>query len=71
MYDKKSIARYLYACGEQIIAGADIIETSSYQATLEGFKDFMKVDSDSGKKYIRDSVTLAKVAVDKFKALGS
>ncbi|OXA62711.1 homocysteine S-methyltransferase [Folsomia candida] len=54
---------------EYLQAGADIIETSSYQATLEGFKDFMKVDSDSGKKYIRDSVTLAKVAVDKFKAL--
>lgn len=51
-----------------VLAGADIIETSSYQATLEGFEKFMNVDPEGARKCIQDSVTLAKSAVEKFEA---
>lgn len=53
-----------------ILAGADIIETASYQATLEGFKDFMSLKKEDAEKLIESSSDLAKTAVEKFRSLG-
>lgn len=46
------------------LAGADIIKTASYQATLEGFKKYMNLGPVGARNCIQDSVALAKVAVN-------
>lgn len=52
-------------------AGADIIETSSYQASLPGFKECLNIEKDEGEKLIKTSVKLAKKALDQFMAQNS
>jgi len=49
-----------------IEAGADIIETSTYQATLKGFRDHLSLDDDAGTNLIKQAVALAKKAVAEF-----
>ena len=49
-----------------LTAGCDIIDTSSYQASLAGFAEHLNLDQAEGKKLLRASVTLAKEAVKTF-----
>ena len=50
----------------KIIAGADIIETSTYQATLEGFNKHLDLDYGKGEELMFEAVVLAKKALDEF-----
>jgi homocysteine S-methyltransferase len=47
-------------------AGADIVETSTYQATLKGFREHLSLDTTAGENLLRDAVRLAKKAVTSF-----
>jgi S-methylmethionine-dependent homocysteine/selenocysteine methylase len=55
-----------YKLRDVLSAGADIIETASYQATLEGFKEFSDLNGKDAEKIIKKSVELAKTAIAKF-----
>ena len=47
-------------------AGAEIIETSTYQMSYEGFRKHLSLDEKDVEKSIRRAVHLAKSAIDKF-----
>ena len=47
-------------------AGAEIIITSSYQASLQGFHDHMSVEDDKAMQYMESSVILAREAIDEY-----
>lgn len=47
-------------------AGSDIIETNSYQATIDGFVKYLKVSKEESIKLIRKSVECAKQAVETY-----
>lgn len=45
-------------------AGADILVTGSYQASIEGFKEHLGLDSDQALQLVATSVQLARTAAD-------
>ncbi|MCL4131837.1 UNVERIFIED_CONTAM: hypothetical protein GTU68_000814 [Idotea baltica] len=47
-------------------AGAEILITASYQASIDGFCTHLKISREQSIQLIKDSVTLAKVAVSNF-----
>lgn len=47
-------------------SGADIITTSSYQASVSGFKESLGLNDDEAKNLIKSSVALAKKAVEQY-----
>ncbi len=51
-------------------AGADIIETSTYQATVGGFKDHLNLEYGKSEELIKQAVQLGKDSVQKFMSSG-
>lgn len=45
-------------------AGADIIITNSYQASVEGFKQYLNLDKEEGIELIKESVYYVKKAIE-------
>lgn len=49
-------------------AGSDVIETNTYQASIRGFMKYLSLNEEESYNVIKDSVKLAKIACEKFKA---
>lgn len=47
-------------------AGAEIILTNTYQASIEGYKDYLKLNDDESYELIKSTVKLAHIARDKY-----
>ena len=47
-------------------AGAEIILTNTYQASIEGYKEYLKLNDEESFELIKSTVKLAHVARDKF-----
>jgi len=68
-------ARLLHSKPEAIVdahkaylkAGASVLTSASYQASLDGFKNHLGVDSEAAKELIMKSVDLARQAVKEYK----
>ncbi|KAJ8253059.1 hypothetical protein GJAV_G00208670 [Gymnothorax javanicus] len=50
--------------------GADVIETATYQASVEGFVQHLGLTSEQARQLLMSAVTLARQAVQEFKADG-
>lgn len=53
-----------------ILAGVDIIETNTYQASIVGFKKYLDISEEDGYNLIRKAVQLAREAVTQCEKLG-
>lgn len=47
-----------------LLAGAEVIITNSYQASVNGFMEYLNLDKASSYSLIKESVRIAKRAVD-------
>lgn len=47
-------------------SGAEIILTNTYQASIEGYREYLNLDDESSYELIKSTVKLAHVARDKF-----
>jgi len=47
-------------------AGADLIETATYQASVEGFMNHLGVQHDEAVELIRKSVDICRLAAEEF-----
>ena len=55
----------------QFSAGADIIATCTYQATVEGFRKHLNLSTQQGEMLIKEAVVLARNAVEEFSKSGN
>lgn len=46
-----------------ISAGADIVMTNTYQASVDGFKSYLNLDKDESIELIKESVSYIKKAI--------
>lgn len=53
-----------------VLAGVDIIETNTYQASVIGFKKYLGVSEEEAFNLIRKSVSFAKEATNECEKLG-
>lgn len=53
-----------YVHRDFVLAGANIISTGSYQATVDGYKTYVNMDKEQSLQVIRNSVSLARQGIE-------
>lgn len=54
-----------------LTAGAEIILTNTYQASIQGYKEYLKLNDEESYELIKSTVKLAHIARDKFLSANS